>query len=242
MGPVADDPPRHALHLRARPTSTATPPSASRTTSTAPPSSWRRASTAPTSSSARSSSPSAWSRAYQRPLHAAAASRLRVRRLVLALRRRGLAVPVLLHLCLGRRRASGGRRPLTERSTGAYDEGRREPPFAFAERPECPAFGASPLCVEASAMSQHEPAMALAPFARACAAVPALRRGKAVPGLPDAAPSCKRLRARLFLRRFRRRPGVVRHADRRLPHARRALGRVHLRPAALGSRRARGCR
>ena len=36
-----------------------------------------------------------------RPLHAEAASRLRVRRLVLALRRRGVAVPVHLHLCLG---------------------------------------------------------------------------------------------------------------------------------------------
>ena len=38
------------------------------------------------------------------PLHAEAASRLRVRRLVLALRRRGVAVPVRLHLCVGRRR------------------------------------------------------------------------------------------------------------------------------------------
>ncbi len=37
----------------------------------------------------------------RRPVHAGAASRLRVRRLVLALRRRGVAVPVLLHLCLG---------------------------------------------------------------------------------------------------------------------------------------------
>ncbi len=36
-----------------------------------------------------------------RPVHAAAASRLRIRRLVLALRRRGVAVPVLLHLRLG---------------------------------------------------------------------------------------------------------------------------------------------
>ena len=41
-------------------------------------------------------------RAYLGPLHAEAASRLRVRRLVLALRRRGVAVPVRLHLRLGR--------------------------------------------------------------------------------------------------------------------------------------------
>ena len=37
-----------------------------------------------------------------RPVHADAASRLRVCRLVLALRRRGVAVPVRLHLCVGR--------------------------------------------------------------------------------------------------------------------------------------------
>jgi hypothetical protein len=37
-----------------------------------------------------------------RALHAEAAFRLRGGGLVLALRRRGLAVPVLLHLCLGR--------------------------------------------------------------------------------------------------------------------------------------------
>ena len=36
------------------------------------------------------------------------APRLRVRRLVLALRRRGLAVPVRLHICLGRRRGAPG--------------------------------------------------------------------------------------------------------------------------------------
>ena len=41
-----------------------------------------------------------------RPLHADPASRLRVRRLVLAFRRRGLAVPVRLHLRLGRGRVT----------------------------------------------------------------------------------------------------------------------------------------
>ena len=43
-------------------------------------------------------------RAMRRRLHAEAAFRLRGRRLVLALRRRGLAVPVHLHLCVGRGR------------------------------------------------------------------------------------------------------------------------------------------
>ena len=37
---------------------------------------------------------------------AEAASRLRIRRLVLAFRRRGVAVPVRLHICVGRRRAA----------------------------------------------------------------------------------------------------------------------------------------
>ena len=41
-------------------------------------------------------------RAYAGHFTPHAASRLRVRRLVLALRRRGVAVPVRLHLCLGR--------------------------------------------------------------------------------------------------------------------------------------------
>ena len=47
-------------------------------------------------------------RAYGRPLHAEAAPRLRVRRLVLALRRRGVAVPVRLHICVGIRCAASG--------------------------------------------------------------------------------------------------------------------------------------
>ena len=45
-----------------------------------------------------------------RALLADPASRLRIRRLVLAFRRRGLAVPVRLHLCLGHRRRPGRRR------------------------------------------------------------------------------------------------------------------------------------
>ncbi len=45
---------------------------------------------------------------HERPLHTDAASRLRVRRLVLAFRRRGVAVPVRLHICVGRRPAASG--------------------------------------------------------------------------------------------------------------------------------------
>ncbi|CAM5213179.1 hypothetical protein BTHI11S_02006 [Bosea thiooxidans] len=53
-----------------------------------------------------------------RPLQAGPASRLRIRRLVQALRRRGLAVPVRVDLCLGRRRARG-RRALSQRFTAS---------------------------------------------------------------------------------------------------------------------------
>jgi hypothetical protein len=49
-----------------------------------------------------------------RPLHADPASRLRIRRLVLALRRRGVAVPVRLHLRLVPRRGGRGRRALIQ--------------------------------------------------------------------------------------------------------------------------------
>ena len=44
-------------------------------------------------------------RALGRSIQADPASRLRICRLVLALRRRGVAVPVCLHLCVGRRRS-----------------------------------------------------------------------------------------------------------------------------------------
>ena len=91
----------------ARPTSMCTPASTSPATSTARRSSWPPASTA---------------RTYHRhavpdrlpvprddgAIHAQAALRLRGRRLVLALRRRRLAVPVHVHLRVGRRRHAGG--------------------------------------------------------------------------------------------------------------------------------------
>ena len=79
---------------------------------------------------------------HGRPVHANAASRLRIRRLVLALRRRGVAVPVRLHLCMGRRAARGltpaiisayfragenrGSSPLTEGRAEAYIGGMTE--------------------------------------------------------------------------------------------------------------------
>src|SRR3979411_1623096 len=69
-----------------------------------------------------------------RAFHADPASRLRIRRLVLAFRRRGLAVPVHLHLCLGPRRGNHGpRRALT--SIHCVTKGRpRGRPFCFAKR------------------------------------------------------------------------------------------------------------
>ena len=91
-----------------RPMSTPMPRSTSPATSTARPSSWRPASTASTCWSAPCS---CWS-ACSAPMPATSprpASRLRVRRLVLALRRRGVAVPVHLHLRLVPRRRARGR-------------------------------------------------------------------------------------------------------------------------------------
>ena len=48
---------------------------------------------------------------HRRPFHAEAAFRLGSRRLVLAFRRRGLALPVRQHLCVGRRLLRGGVTP-----------------------------------------------------------------------------------------------------------------------------------
>ncbi len=86
---------------RSRPTSTATPPSASPAASIPRPSSWRPGSTASTSSSAPASSPSACGARSTGRFHARPSFRPRGGGLVLALRRRGLAVPVRLHLLVG---------------------------------------------------------------------------------------------------------------------------------------------
>ena len=66
-------------------------------------------------------------RALKRPVHADPASRLRIRRLVLAFRRRGVAVPVRLHICVGRRRGASGVTVTREHSKGAA----ATPPFCF---------------------------------------------------------------------------------------------------------------
>ncbi len=84
-------------------------------------------------------------RAYQGPLHAGTPFRLRGSGLVLALRGRGVAVPLHLHLLAGRRR---DRPPLTPRRMTAPPEGGRRPGFDDAPLPAgppCPAgsrFGA----------------------------------------------------------------------------------------------------
>ena len=91
-----------------RPTSTATPPSTSPAASIPRPSSWRPGSTASTSSSARPSSPSACP-GRARAIQARPSFRLRGRGVVLAFRRRGVAVPVHLHLLVGQRRRRGDR-------------------------------------------------------------------------------------------------------------------------------------
>ena len=84
-------------------------------------------------------------RAYARRFHAEAASRLRIRRLVLALRRRGVAVPVLLHLCLGPGGGSRRSRRIAERAAEADRVGRSRypplPPTATGMRGRCPRCG-----------------------------------------------------------------------------------------------------
>ena len=81
-------------------------------------------------------------RADRGPLHAEAAFRLRGGGLVLALRRRGLAVPLLLHLCLGRlgradRGAAAGSTPVPE-DKALYPP---LPPTATGMRGRCPRCG-----------------------------------------------------------------------------------------------------
>jgi hypothetical protein len=111
-------------------------PSASPATSTAPPSSWRPASTASTSSSAPSSCSSACSGRCRATSRRSSISASR-RRLVLALRRRGLAVPVRLHLRLGLRLVGPGdgrcRRPLRPRLSSMRKGGLGRP-FLCARR------------------------------------------------------------------------------------------------------------
>ncbi len=151
-GLVADHPARHAVHLRPglrvhriAGRSSLRPDAAS----TARPSSWRPASTASTCIIGTIFLIVCLIRAHRRRLHAAAALRLRGGRLVLALRRRGLAVPVRLHLRDLRRAAeaeqaamaaepvlAGARRPLPQLRRRAAV--RRLP---ARSRPRCEACG-----------------------------------------------------------------------------------------------------
>ena len=106
-------------------------------------------------------------------------------RLVLALRRRGLAVPVRLHLCLGRgrrcaRRTSGvGHRRSNDEGAAAMAA-----PFACARR--VPRLRLR--------MADHDHSLRHADPARSCRPLSALRRGQAVRRLPArsrrAASSC----------------------------------------------------
>ena len=76
-------------------------------------------------------------RAYLGPLHAAAASRLRVRRLVLALRRRGVAVPVRLHLCGATGRGRAAARTDGTRRRIPYEGRPRAALFRASDRRDC---------------------------------------------------------------------------------------------------------
>ena len=65
-----------------------------------------------------------------RPVHTETASRLRIRRLVLAFRRRRLAVPVLVHICLGIVGRGDRRRwQLDRQDTAGWRQGGSTPPF-----------------------------------------------------------------------------------------------------------------
>ena len=128
-------------------------------------------------------------RAYRGPFHADAASRLRIRRLVLALRRRGVAVPVRLIYVWG----AGARRGARRRSLRAgFMHGRA-------------AAGAAPFRLRGrSRLRQHAGlsdmpmTIALArSFARARLPLPALRQGQAVRGFLTLRP-VRGLRSRLF--------------------------------------------
>ena len=102
---------------------------------------------------------------HGRPFHPDPASRLRIRRLVLAFRRRGLAVPVRLHICVGRRR----RASRNDRSRCSSKRAAATPPFCFKK---------------AKIMSDPASPTPLADRPRPARPLPALRRGQAVPGLP----------------------------------------------------------
>ena len=148
--------------------------------------------------------------------------RLRSGGLVLALRRRGVAVPVLLHLCLGRR-PRHGRLAFWPLSSSRLR--------SWAFRPHRSALLLRmPKCC---ALFQRDPAQYLqGDLPRPLSA---MRAGAVVQRLSGAAQPVPRLRAGLRHVRCRRRPGGVRHPDRGR-HCLRpgAVGGVHLLAAAVG--------
>src|SRR5262249_48909603 len=98
--------------------------------------------------------------------------RLRGRRLVLALRRRGLAVPVLLHLLVGRRQGAD-RAPLTREHTSPVLRGR------------CPRRGrrgkaTEPVSIDSNVIPFHGRRCGFPP--PTLRATSPVRRGRAVPG------------------------------------------------------------
>ncbi len=108
-------------------------------------------------------------RALRGPVLADPASRLRVRRLVLALRRRGVAVPVRLHLCVGLR--GGCRRGRARRLSARIDDTKGGGSAALL-------FWREDADDERATQGRRT-----RDRARPARALPALRRGQAVQGL-----------------------------------------------------------
>ena len=176
-------------------------------------------------------------RAYLGHFTPDAASRLRVRRLVLALRRRGVAVPVRLHLRLGRRRRT------PRRTSGALTQRDAEQRIAEGRSQGRPFR----LSREMLRLSAHGGSRSLRCVKRSGAASPAAARAAARARCSRAsstvAPRCEQLRARLRLRRFRRRAGVLRDVVRGLRGGgRRAGGRGASTSRRTGCTRCSGCR
>ena len=153
-------------------------------------------------------------RAMRRRFHAEAAFRLRGRRLVLALRRRGVAVPVHLHLCVGRRQQLSGR---LDARIAHVSGGRscRAAPFSFEDEARW-----------AMRRHEHEPtSFGVDAVGRDHRTLPVLRSRQAVCRLSHARSALQCLRARLQLRRFRRRTCRLRHPGDRLHRGRRGADR-----------------
>ena len=110
-------------------------------------------------------------RAYAGQFTPDPASRLRIRRLVLAFRRRGVAVPVHLHLCLGHRRRPRGVMARVVCAPICATRGRpKGRPFCFCDERERPA----------DARTRHLAHPDRERAARHCLQMSALRQGQAL--------------------------------------------------------------